>query len=262
MFSPYNWRRFGTRRFEWEAIVLGQAVRGRAREIAQEIAARLESLPVKNTPSVRALRREYSRVLRTEAAEFILAIARELLARYGYRMVPYELIQAHPGAFHELNADRLEELGRGIDSWHAVDAFARTLSGPAWREGLISDRAIRRWARSEDRWWRRAALVSTVALNVRSEGGMGDTRRTLAICGLLAHDRDEMVAEALSWALRELAPHDPASVRRFLRAHGGTLVALVTREVNNKLETGLKNPRRAGKGKQGMPKKTSGPTAQ
>jgi len=216
----------------------------RARAIARKVVGRVESLPLPNTPAVRSIRREYSRALRREEAELILAVAKEVLQVYGYRMIPYELIRSHPAAFRSLDADRLEDLGQGIDSWQAVDTFSRTLSGPAWREGLVPDRVIRRWARSEDRWWRRAALVSTLALNVRSEGGVGDTRRTLSICSILARDRDVMVAKALSWALRELVPHDAAAVGRFLSDHKTTLPALVTREVNNKLATGLKNPRR------------------
>jgi 3-methyladenine DNA glycosylase AlkD len=107
---------------------------------------------------------------------------------------------------------------------------------------LIEIDAIRDWARSDDRWWRRAALVSTVALNMRSHGGHGDTERTLAIGRMLADDDDDMVVKALSWALRSLVVHDPEAVRDFLRRHDDVLAARVKREVTNKLETGLKNP--------------------
>ena len=53
-----------------------------------------------------------------------------------------------------------------------------------------------------------------------------------------------MVVKALSWALRALVVHDPDAVRGFLVEHDDVLAARVKREVNNKLETGLKNPRR------------------
>jgi 3-methyladenine DNA glycosylase AlkD len=132
----------------------------------------------------------------------------------------------------------------GINSWWSVDSFARTLAGPAWLNGQVSDRLIHQWAHSQDRWWRRAALVSTVALNVRSQGGMGDVPRTLAVCRLLVDDHDDMVAKAMSWALRELVVHDPGAVREFLSEYEDVLAARVKREVRNKLATGLKNPRR------------------
>lgn len=215
-----------------------------ASDIARDIAAEILALPRRNTPNVRAVRRRYSRKLKAADATLILDLARELLHQHGQRWVAYELVAAHPQAFRCLDEARLEALGQGIDSWGAVDSFARTLSGPAWRDGLIAHDAIHRWARSDDRWWRRAALVSTVALNVRSHGGTGDVPRTLAVCHLLAGDPDDMVVKALSWALRELVVHDPEAVRAFLAEHDEILAARVKREVRNKLATGLKNPRR------------------
>jgi 3-methyladenine DNA glycosylase AlkD len=192
------------------------------------------------------VRRKYSRQLQDASAPFVLDVACELVFRYGHRSVPYELIAAHRVAFASLDQALLEELGQGINSWWSVDSFARTLAGPAWRMGQVPDALFHRWASSPDRWWRRAALVSTVALNVRSHGGRGDVPRTLAVCRLLVADRENMVAKALSWALRELVVHDPEAVSGFVREHEGHLAALVRREVNSKLRTGLKNPR--GKG--------------
>lgn len=213
-----------------------------AQALANSIDAEIRALPVRNTPSVRAVRREYSRRLRGADPGFVLALARELLENHNQRWVAYELIANHKGAFRRLTEDELEALGQGIDSWGSVDSFGRILSGPAWRDGLVDDDLIHRWAHAEDRWWRRAALVSTVALNVRSHGGSGDVPRTLAVCHLLAGDRDDMVVKALSWALRELVVHDRAAVEAFLEEHDAVLAARVKREVRNKLETGLKNP--------------------
>jgi 3-methyladenine DNA glycosylase AlkD len=220
---------------------------GDAEKVASEMDAEIRALPLQNTPNVRAIRRKYSQKLKRAKPEFILDLARALLAHYGQRWVAYELIQDHSAAFQSIGGVELEELGQGINSWGSVDAFARTLAGPAWLKGQVSDGLIHRWAHSKDRWWRRAALVSTVALNVRSHGGHGDVPRTLEVCGLLVDDHDDMVVKAMSWALRELVPHDPDAVREFLREHRDVLVARVEREVRNKLTTGLKNPRRKGR---------------
>jgi 3-methyladenine DNA glycosylase AlkD len=168
-----------------------------------------------------------------------------LRRQYGYRFVPYELIAHHPAAYHLLTEARLVSLGRGLDSWHAVDTFARTLSGPAWRDGIIPDAVIRKWARSPDRWWRRAALVSTIARNACSKGGRGDIRRTLRVCRLLADDHDDMVEKAFSWALRALIVHDRRGVEGFLQRYGACLGSRVIREVRSKVRTGLKFPRPA-----------------
>lgn len=159
------------------------------------------------------------------------------------RFFAYELVQHHPLALRSLKAVQLKDLGQGIDNWGAVDTFACYLAGPSWRERQVSSALIQRWACSEDRWWRRAALVSTVALNNKARGGSGDTARTLMVCEMLLNDRDDMVVKALSWALRELSKRDRASVRKFLDEHNDVLAPRVIREVSNKLETGLKNPR-------------------
>src|SRR5690606_10410674 len=113
-----------------------------------------------------------------------------------------------------------------------------------WRAGQIEDDVVLGWAGSDDRWWRRAALVSTVPLNVRAQGGSGDAKRTLRICRRLVADRDPMVVKAMSWALRALAVPDPTAVSAFLERHGERLAPLVLREVRSKLETGLSRRRR------------------
>ena len=214
--------------------------------LAGEIVDRIAALPSRATGPVRELRREYSRRLAPAAPALVLDVARRLLEEPEFtpRFVAYELIAHHRGALGSLGPAELVEFGRGLDSWYAVDTFAPYLAGPAWRQGQVPDSLIHEWAHSPDRWWRRAALVSTVALNTRARGGRGDTARTLTVCRLLVADRDDMVVKALSWALRELVVHDPAAVRAFLAEHGGTLAARVRREVRNVLATGLKNPRR------------------
>ena len=208
---------------------------------------RLES---PTTAQVRVVRRALSRDLKTSAARDVLALADQLLARDdGFdRFIAYELIAAHPAAMASVGQTTLRRLGRGMDSWGDVDTFACYVAGPAWREGLLSDDEIAQWARSSDRWWRRAALVSTVALNCRARGGAGDVRRTLAVCELAIGDSDPMVVKAMSWALRELARRAPEQVEQFVARHESELAPLIRREVRSKLTTGLKSPRRRGGG--------------
>jgi 3-methyladenine DNA glycosylase AlkD len=207
-------------------------------QLAGDIDRRIRELPDRRADSVRGVRREYSRRLRHAPPEEVHAVVDALVPRH--RWVAYELLYHHRRAFALLDCERVERLGRGLDGWGSVDAFGRYVSGPAWQRGLITDRDVYRWTRSPDRWWRRAALVSTVPLNLRSAGGTGDAARTLEVCRRLAGDRDDMVVKALSWALRELVVWDSAAVRGFVEAHAELLAPRVTREVRTKLETGRK----------------------
>jgi len=214
--------------------------------LSAEIEARLKTLPSLKTEPVRAVRREFSRRVAKAPAADVVRLALLLLRNTSSspRWFGYELIFHHREALRSLRIQHLEQLGKGIASWEAVDTFAGYLSGPAWRERQVSDKEIIRWGRSSDRWWRRAALVSTVPLNRKALGGTGDTKRTLMVCRLLVGDRDDMVAKALSWALRELTKHDRKAVEEFVREYEDALAALVKREVRCKLETGLKNARK------------------
>ena len=214
--------------------------------LAGEIDREIRALPAHGVRPVRAVRRAWSRRLRAAPAEAVVALAMALVDRQ--RWVAYELLAHHPGGLDHLGVEEVERLGEGMADWGSVDAFGCLVSGPAWRRGRLPDAAIHRWAACADRWWRRAALVSTVPLNLRSRGGTGEVGRTLDICRRLAGDGDDMVVKALSWALRELVVWDPEAVRRFLDDHHGVLAARVRREVRSKLETGRKLPPSPGPG--------------
>lgn len=215
---------------------------------ANKIVREVRALQRRGVPEIRAIRRKYSAALKTAPAEEILDLAYALVdepARH-LRWVGYEIILNHKAARESVRIAEVEALAKGLETWDGVDTFGIYISGPAWRDGQIKDADIKRWAKSENLWIRRAALVSTVVLNSKSRGAGasgGDAKRTLAICKMLIDDREDMVVKALSWALRVLAAVDPAPVRAFLKEHDERLAARVKRETSNKLRTGLKNPK-------------------
>jgi len=213
-------------------------------KLAAEIGSRLEMLTDKSTKDIRTFRRQLSQRFASEPSDFIFLLSLQLLETKETvaSFFAYELVQHHREASRALNSRRLKQLGKGISTWGEVDTFACYLAGPAWREHQVPDSLIAMWARSKNRWWRRAAVVSTVPLNNKARGGQGDAARTLKICQLVVHDRDDMVVKALSWALRELAKRDSKAVTTFLNKNKQSLASRVVREVNNKLKTGLKNP--------------------
>jgi 3-methyladenine DNA glycosylase AlkD len=213
----------------------GQLVRATLVEIA--------TLRSRNTPALRGVRRGLSAKLRTVDPADVKAVALGL-AKAGRKWLGYEIVNQHKPALKSVTIKEIEALGEGMASWEEVDSFGVLLSGAAWLNGSISDADVKRWAKSKDLWWRRAALVSTVVLNAKSRGGKGDTKRTLMICGMLVSDREDMIVKAMSWALRSLVPWDAKAVRAFLAEHDEELAARVKREVNNKLRTGLKTPKR------------------
>lgn len=213
--------------------------------ILRRTESRLRALDPLTAATLRAIRGDLEERMRGVSGRDTIRFAIDLLDTRapGAHVIAYELVQYHPQALDAIRATDLRRLGKHMASWGEVDTFACAVAGRAWRARRVEDRVIHGWAASSDRWWRRAALVSTVPLNVKAQGGTGDARRTLAVCRLLIDDRDEMVVKALSWALRALAVREPVAVTSFLETHRDRLAPRVLREVRNKLGTGRKSGR-------------------
>jgi 3-methyladenine DNA glycosylase AlkD len=193
-------------------------------------------------PNIRPIAKELNNRLKKSPPEEVLEFAKQLNATriLEAQQIAFEILDKNKAARSKLTLDDLLELGEGIDNWVSVDHFSGYIAGPCWREGQIPDEVVEEWAASMDRWWRRAAVVCTVALNQKARGGSGDVDRTLKICELVAADKDDMVAKALSWALRELAKREPGPVVDFVNQNEGILPKRVIREVRRKVETGRK----------------------
>lgn len=202
-------------------------------------AERLLGLP---TPTYREVAQSLGRQIADRPADQVLALALALQTTgvHEARQVAYELLGARRDVSRLLDRSALEALGAGLDNWVSVDTFGVLLAGRALRERRLTEADLLAWAGSSDRWWRRAALVSTTGWNQRSRGGRGEVPGTLRVCAALVEDRDDMVVKALSWALRMLAHWDPGAVRGFLDEHAGRVAARARREVLTKLQTGTK----------------------
>jgi len=176
-------------------------------------------------------------------SEKLVAFAKELVATkiMECNHLAFELLWKNKKALDLLKLPDLEQLGANIDNWATTDGFSVMLLGWAWRKNQITDADVLSWLESGNRWWRRAAVVSTVGLNLKSRGGTGDTKRTLMVCEKIVDDRDDMIVKALSWALRELSKTDKRAVESFMKYYRARLAGRVVREVTTKLETGLKN---------------------
>lgn len=172
-----------------------------------------------------------------------IAFCKELVACdiFEFQGIAYELIGRNKKLLHALNYEDLMDLWRNLDNWASVDHYTVGIFGVLWGKGVVKDHHIEKLLKSGNFWDRRVAVVSTVALNLKSRGGTGDTPRTLAVCEKVVDDREIMIRKALSWALRELSKRDPEAVREFMDRHQNRLAGLVIREVNHKLDFGTKN---------------------
>jgi 3-methyladenine DNA glycosylase AlkD len=107
-------------------------------------------------------------------------------------------------------------LVRRSKSWAYVDWIAPKVIGnivardPRARERLVA------WAKDEDFWVRRAALL---AEHDALRAGGGDFALWSRLAASMLHEREFFIRKAIGWVLREVSKKRPALTYEFLRKH-------------------------------------------
>ena len=90
-------------------------------------------------------------------------------------------------------------------SWADHDALAHDLLAPMMAAKPARSREVFQWAKSPNRWRRRAACVALIR-GAREHRFFAEIVR---LSNQLLHDEDDMVRKGLGWLLREAAKADP-----------------------------------------------------
>jgi hypothetical protein len=108
------------------------------RRLAEGARRDVASLVLIDAPSVRTVRRRYAETLASESPDTVLEFVSALLNGGGWaeRVVAWEVLAAHEGAFARLNDRRVEMMAHGLSDWGSVDLYGVTIVGQAWRAGL------------------------------------------------------------------------------------------------------------------------------
>jgi len=194
-------------------------------------------------PDIKALLKEIKAKYGSWSPRAWIDLCKALVATgiFECQVLAYEMIGRDRKLLFALEYRDLSELGQHLDNWASVDHFTVGIFGVLWGRGVVLDSHIEQLLKSDNFWDRRVAVVSTVALNLKSRGGRGDTPRTIAVCERVVDERQDMIQKALSWALRELSKRDREAVIAFMEQYKLRLSNRVLREVNHKLEFGTKN---------------------
>jgi 3-methyladenine DNA glycosylase AlkD len=99
-----------------------------------------------------------------------------------------------------------------ISSWADHDGLVHYLISPMVAAKPARTSRVFRWAKSRNRWHRRAACVSLIR-GARQEMFLRQIKR---LTGMLLSDKDDMVQKGLGWLLRETAKFDPKRTVPFL----------------------------------------------
>lgn len=178
------------------------------------------------TGEIRKLARRFTKVLKNDAGlDYVVEVA-DLLFQGNVleeKVLAVFLLERQVAEFGDREFRLFESwLGR-ISSWADHDGLVHYLIGPMIVGNPKRQTQALRWAKSRDRWHRRAAAVALV----RSARLRQSFPQIIATSEALLADQDDMVQKGLGWLLRETAKADPEKTVPYLvkiRARAARLV--------------------------------------
>jgi 3-methyladenine DNA glycosylase AlkD len=140
-------------------------------------------------------------------------------------------LEGQTGSFAAKEFKLFESWLDRVSSWADHDALVHYLIGPMILEEPARSKAAFRWAKSRNRWYRRAAAVALIH-SARKRTGF---EQVMKISNALLQDKDDMVQKGLGWLLREAAKADPERTVPYLMKIGAAAPRLVLRTACEKL---------------------------
>ena len=150
----------------------------------------------------------FHRAIRNEMGlPFLLQVADKLFAGpiLEERSFAICLLENSTADFGNAEFKMFESWLSRISSWADHDGLVHCLIAPMIVADPARVKRVFRWAKSGNRWHRRAACVALIQGTRRKMFFPEITRLT----GLLLSDEDDMVQKGLGWLLRETAKADP-----------------------------------------------------
>jgi 3-methyladenine DNA glycosylase AlkD len=178
-------------------------------------------------PLRRAVRRMRREILRQHNFEFLISVADELFsgAVLEEKVAAVCLLEKMDKQFGNREFQLFETwLGR-ISSWADHDGLVHSLIAPMVAAKPVRVKSAFRWAKSPDRWHRRAACVALI----RAARAKMLFPEIVKLSDRLLDDPDDMVQKGLGWLLRETAKFDAQRTVPYLMKIRGRAPRLVLR---------------------------------
>lgn len=98
-----------------------------------------------------------------------------------------------------------------VNNWDLVDTTTPNIIGEYMLENTREVSRLTQWAKSENIWERRIAILATYAFIKR-----GEFSQTIRIAKILLRDKHDLIHKAVGWMLREVGKRDEKILRHFL----------------------------------------------
>jgi 3-methyladenine DNA glycosylase AlkD len=166
--------------------------------------------------------------------DVLVANVRALWARgvFELRSAAVELLAARLDLLGPADGPLVEELLRGAKTWALVDGLAPHVMGPLVLAHPALAKTLDRWAKDDDFWLRRAAML---ALLVPLREGGGDFERFTRYADAMLEDKEFFIRKAIGWVLRETGRKTPARVHACMLPRASRAAGLTIREATKHL---------------------------
>jgi 3-methyladenine DNA glycosylase AlkD len=121
---------------------------------------------------------------------------------------------------------------RQAKTWALVDWLATKVLGPIIEREPRAKRQLDRWARDEDFWVRRMALL---CLHDSLLAGAGDFDHFAKLATPMLAEREFFIRKAIGWVLRSTAKRTPERTYAYVAQHAGELAGLTFKEATRNL---------------------------
>jgi 3-methyladenine DNA glycosylase AlkD len=178
-------------------------------------------------------------IAKERGKDFVLAVADKLFDGriLEEKLFAVFLLEGQTGNFGEREFRLFESWLDRIGSWADHDGLVHYLIAPMIAADPNRSRNVFRWAKSTDRWRRRAACVSLIRA-ARSRTMFAEIKR---LSNFLMDEEDDMVQKGLGWLLRESAKADARTTVPYLMSIRAKAPRLVLRTACETLSADTRN---------------------
>jgi len=180
-------------------------------------------------PGVRKIARTTMRSHGVADHDGLIALA-DLLWRpevHESRLAGVEALKYRVSALDAADLPQIESMLRTARTWALVDPLAADVVGPIVAADTSASTTTDRWARDDDFWVRRSALLSQL---VALRSGHGDFERFSRYADAMLDEREFFIRKAIGWVLRDTGRRRPQLVEAWLRDRPGRVPVLAVRE--------------------------------
>jgi 3-methyladenine DNA glycosylase AlkD len=175
----------------------------------------------------RAAIRSRKEIRKERGLNFLIEVSDRLFSGYVLeeKIVAVFLLEKLDGEFGDVEFKLFESWLDRISSWADHDALVHDLIAPMIASKPARAKTVFRWAKSPDRWHRRAACVALI----RGSRARMFFPEVMKLSDFLLADKNDMVQKGLGWLLRETAKFDAKRAIPYLMKIRGRAPRLVLR---------------------------------